>query len=218
MVSSAATRSRMCTVRHSIPSSLLFLTSGCLCLDQHIFQDQIALLFKRMFSINPPPSHSFRWFNIIRLLLRARRAACSPLSRQILPVIFHERLPAWIRTQKSAHLLYGIGERTHYHTDKSWEHGIQLFTHLDKIMVDMCSGVEGVEGLDEGSVEKWRELRIRLIEKTNNLFWGVPEHLRLSEGHFDNLPEHGPLPGILPTLPTTDTDALPRLVSRSDSS
>jgi len=158
--------------------------------DQHILQDQVALFFERMFTIYPP-SHSFEWVGIIRLLLEARSDSSSPLSSQILPDVINRQLPVWIRKHKSASLLYGIGYATHFWSEISWMNEIELFTHLDKIMVDMCSDPEGVEGLDKGSVEKWRDLRKRFIEKTRDPDWEVPEQSQLPDGHFDDLPGHG---------------------------
>ena len=53
-------------------------------------------------------------------------------------------------------------------------------------MVEFCRDeLQRVEGLDEESVEKWRELRLEFIEET---------HGHLSAEHFDNLPGHGSLP------------------------
>jgi len=143
-----------------------------------------------MFTISPP-SHSFWWNNTIRLLLEARRDPSSPLSRQILPDIIDRQLPAWIRKHKSASLLYGIEQATRYSSDVSWEHVIELFTHLDKIMVEMCRNPEGVEGLDEESVEEWRNLRIYFIGRTRDPGREVPEQFQLLDGHFDDLPGHG---------------------------
>ena len=104
-----------------------------------------------MFTISPP-SHSFDWGDTIGLLLNARHDSFSPPSRQILPDVIDRQLPAWIRKHKSASLLYGIRQATNNWSEMSWEHGIELFTHLDEIMVDMCHDLEGVEGLDEESV------------------------------------------------------------------
>jgi len=160
--------------------------------DQHILQDQVALLFERMFTISPP-SYSFQWNTVILLLLKARRNSSSPLSRQILPDVIDRQLPTWIRTHKSVSLLYGIGQGTHDWSHWSWEHAIELFTHLDKIMVEMCWDPEGVEGLDEESVEKWRNLRKDFIEKTRNPYYKVPEQFQLLDGYFDDLPGRGPL-------------------------
>jgi len=161
-----------------------------------------------MFTI-PPSSHSFDWGDTIALLLNARRDSFSPLSRQILPDVIDRQLLAWIRKHKSASLLYGIGRATHSHYlfGASWEHGIELFTHLDKIMVEMCRDPEGVEELDEESMEKWRNLRKDFIEKTRNPFRAVPEQFQLPNGHFDDLPGHGllllqPSPQLASTGPS----------------
>jgi len=145
-----------------------------------------------MFTISPP-SHSFRWRYIIILLLKARRDSSSPLSRQIVLHVIDRQLPAWIRKYKSASLLYGIGFNAYNSSVMSWEHAIELFTHLDKIMVEICSEPEGVEGLDKGSVEKWRKLRKYFIEKTRDPVWGAQEQFQLPDGYFDDLPDHGPL-------------------------
>jgi len=138
-----------------------------------------------------PPSHSFEWGYVIIPLLKARRDSSSPLSRQIVLHVIDRQLPAWIRKHKSASLLYGIGQATHYLSHVSWKHGIELFTHLDKTMVEMCRDPEGVEGLNKGSVEKWRDLRKDFIEKTRDPDWKAPEQSQLLDGHFDGLPGHG---------------------------
>jgi len=152
-----------------------------------------------MFTISPP-LHSFEWRNIIMLLLKARRDSSSPLSLQILPDIIDRQLPNWIRKHKSASLLYGIGQATGSILFSSWEHAIKLFTHLDKIMVEMCRDPEGIERLDEESVEKWRSLRKDFIKKTRGevyTFLVAPDHLQLPNSYFDDLLGHGPLPALL---------------------
>jgi len=58
-------------------------------------------------------------------------------------------------------------------------------------MVEMCKEPEGVEGLDEGSVERWRDLRKDFIEKTRDPDWKAPEQFQLPDGHFNDLPGHG---------------------------
>jgi len=60
-------------------------------------------------------------------------------------------------------------------------------------MVEMCCDPEGVEGLDEGSVEKWRKLRKDFIEQTRDADREVPKQFQLLDGHFNDLPGHGPL-------------------------
>jgi len=60
-------------------------------------------------------------------------------------------------------------------------------------MVEMCHDPEGVEGLDKGSVEKWRDLRKRFIEKTRDPMRKAPEQFQLLDGYFDDLPGHGQL-------------------------
>ena len=64
-------------------------------------------------------------------------------------------------------------------------------------MVEFCSEPEGVEGLNEGSIEEWRDLRTRFIEKTRRS--DVPKQFHLSDGYFDNLTDHG----LLPLLPAS---------------
>ena len=195
----------MCTVRLQ---TLLTFISDLPPSDQHILQDQVALLYERIFTSSlPPPSHSFDWRYVISRLLNARRDSSSPLSRQILHDMISQHIPTWIRTHKSASLLYNIGKRVRARADDYPETAIGLFTHLDKIMVEFCSEPEGVEGLNEESVEGWRDLRTGSIENTR--FWRVPKQFHLSNGHFDNLPGHGPLPSLpVPhlSLPSFHTD------------
>ena len=61
-------------------------------------------------------------------------------------------------------------------------------------MVEFCREPEGVDGLYEESIERWRNLRTNLIEQTSH--WWIPEQLNLSDGYFDNLPDHGPLTSL----------------------
>jgi len=144
-----------------------------------------------MFSL-PPPSHLFGWSNIILLLLYARHHTSSPASRQILLDVVNQQIPTWIRKHKSVCLgiLYDIGYATYDRAWRSWEHAIELFTHLDKIMVEMCSESYSAEGLDEEGVERWRRLRTDFLENT---MYMAPIHLRLPVGYFDTLRGHGPI-------------------------
>jgi len=154
--------------------------------DQHILQDQVALLYERIFtSPLPPPSRPFDWYYVILLLKPGLNS--SLLSRQILCDVVSQHHPTWIRTHRSASLLYNIGYGVCHRGYVSREHAIELFTRLDKIMVDFCRGKsECVEELNEESVERWRELRTGFIRET---------HGQLSAEHFDNLPhqENPPL-------------------------
>ena len=133
--------------------------------------------------------------------MTARSDSSSPLSRQIIPDVIDRQLPNWIRTHKSAYLLYGIGDATCEWSFVSWEHAIELFTHLDKIMVEMCRDPEGVEGLDEGWVENWRKRRLNFTQKTRDgagePSWAAPDHLRLPDSYFDDRPGHGRLPALV---------------------
>jgi len=149
-----------------------------------------------MFSISPP-SHSFGWYHVILLLLTARRDSPSPLSRHIFSNIINQHIPTWIRRHKSVPLLHAIGKGTLFWSYHSWEQAIELFTRLDKVMVEMCGEPEGVEGLGEKSVEKWRELRLEFIQKARTgegvSSWIAPKHLQLSDGYFERLSGHGAL-------------------------
>jgi len=136
------------------------------------------------------------------LLLKARSDSSSHFSRQTLSDVINQRLPTWFRTHKSAPLLYGIGKNTSQVLSVSWEHGIELFTHLDNIVMEMCRDPEEVEGLDEETVERWRKLRLEFTQKTRGEVglesWRVaPDHLQLPDSYFDNLLGHGPLPALL---------------------
>jgi len=164
--------------------------------DQHISQDQVALLYKALFT-SPPPSltFSFDWKHIILVLLTAVRDSSSPLSRQIFHDVIHQHIPSWIRSHKSTSLLYGIGNDV-----RSWafmypEPAIKLFIRLDKLMVEFRREPEDIEGLEEESVESWRHLRTDFVEGLSNP--NVPEQLRLPTGYFDSLVGHGPLPSLI---------------------
>jgi len=196
----------LCTVRlHTLLTSISDIPPS----DQHILQDQLALLYERIFtSPLPPPSHSFDWFYIILLLLRAQSDSSSPLSRQILHDVISQHIPTWIRTHKSASLLYGIGDAVRYWAGLYPEHAIELFTHLDKIMVEFFREPEGVEGSNEESIERWRDLRTMFIERLRSPFYSVPEQFHLSDGYFDRLPDHGTLPSLpAPQLPPPSSNA-----------
>jgi len=73
-------------------------------------------------------------------------------------------------------------------------------------MVEFCSEPEGVEDLNEESIKKWRGLRMSFIEMTR--YWQVPTQFHLSDGYFDHLPDHGPLPSLpAPQLPPPSSNA-----------
>ena len=150
--------------------------------------------------------HSFDWRYVIHLLLNARHDSSSLLSRQILHDMISQHIPTWIRTHKSASLLYGIGDGVRYWAADYPEHAIKLFTDLDKIMVEFCSELEGAEGLNKDSIESWRIVRASFAtdhdERRNGYwYWRIPEQYRLHIRHFDDLPGHGPLSLPSPLLP-----------------
>jgi len=74
-------------------------------------------------------------------------------------------------------------------------------------MVEFCSELEGVEGLNEEGIERWRDLRTMFIEKLRSPFYSVPEQFHLSDGYFDRLPDHGTLPSPAPQLPPPSSNA-----------
>lgn len=115
----------------------------------------------------------------------------SPVSREIAEALISRRLPECFREYKSASLLSDIGETTYEWLHESWEGGTALFTHLDKVMMEMCTESGRIAGLNEKRVAKWNELRARFILKTN-MSSDTPQHRQLPEGHFDTI--HGPLP------------------------
>lgn len=117
--------------------------------------------------------------------------------------MINQHIPVWIRSQKSASVLYDIGDTVRYWAFKYSEHAIELFTHLDKIMVDFCSNPEGIEGLDRQSTERWRVLREQFIETTRHR--RVPKQFQLSVGRFDDLPGHGVLPSLTSVAPPSSS-------------
>jgi len=65
-------------------------------------------------------------------------------------------------------------------------------------MVEFCSEPEGVEGLNEESIERWRIVRASFATdhdemRNGNFYEKMPEQYRLLIRYFDNLPGHGPL-------------------------
>jgi len=75
-------------------------------------------------------------------------------------------------------------------------------------MVEFCREPEGVEGLNKESIERWRDLRTRLIETVRDPDFSVPEQFHLSDGYFDRLPDHGTLPSLpAPQLPPPSSNA-----------
>jgi len=164
--------------------------------DQYLLQDQISYLFERIFSALPPPD-SFQWHGIIRLLLRARCHTSSPISSQILQTVISQQIPRWIRVhwRRSAYLLQDIGDATRHWSNESWEHSIELFTHLNQTMTEMYHETWRVTGLGKEPIEMWRGIQQSFIEKTRA--WPAPEHLRLYDGYFDTNTD----PGCSPTPP-----------------
>jgi len=89
-----------------------------------------------------------------------------------------------IRRQASISFLFGIGLATCRQLDWSWEHAIELFTQLDKIMLEMCEKPERVDELDEECVQRWRRLRIEFVEMTRERNW-MASRLQLPDAYFD---------------------------------
>jgi len=104
-------------------------------------------------------------------------------------------IPNLAQRRRSIPLLCDIGEATIEFCQLSWKHGVGMFDALDAALVDLCRDTEdseGLEGATESGVQRWRQLRERLIQKT----WD-PEfkaHVKLFESHYDTL--HGPLPPV----------------------
>jgi len=76
-------------------------------------------------------------------------------------------------------------------------------------MVEFCSEPDGVEGLSEKSIERWRIVRASFTtdeEARKQYLFEVPEQYHLHIRHFDNLPGHGPLslPSALQPPPSSD--------------
>jgi len=136
----------------------------------------------------------FDWDDTVLLLLNARRDSSSQLSGEIFYDVINQQIPAWIRHHKSASLLYGISNEVRYRAAGYSEHAIELFTCMDKVMVEFCSDPEDIEGLDEEGIRRWRNLRMRFVEELRDP--RVPEQFRLPTAHFDDLPGHGPLPSL----------------------
>ena len=109
--------------------------------------------------------------------------------------IISHRLPVMLRRCKSLSLLYDIGNSARWDVTVFPEQSIQVFTVLDEVAVEIFRRTEGP--VDEESLRKWKKLREEMISSTRQDGSGgvsVPQHLRLPDGYFDDLPGHGPLP------------------------
>jgi len=131
--------------------------------------------------------------------MEARRDSLSSSARQSMQDIISHKLPVQLRRRKSFSLLYDIRISIRWDVYVFPEPMIKLFTVLDEIAVEMFLHPEGVEGVDEKGLQKWKEFREELIRNTRQTGndgggLSVPQHLRLPDGYFNSLPGHGPLP------------------------
>jgi len=81
-------------------------------------------------------------------------------------------------------MLCDIGDATVEVAEHSWEHAIRMFRVLDNILVDLYANADGVEGVDENNLQRWHNLRKRLIQKNKCL--QPPDPHKLSDNAFPN--------------------------------
>jgi len=147
--------------------------------------EQTALMLKRLFrsmeEVKLPPVLAPSWFYIMYSLFNSSRHSYiyQPIERSIVPIFRHNR---------SIPLLCALGQATIGHAACAGEYGLQFFTTLDAIMVDMIRNPEGVnQGMEEeDTLLHWPRLRLCMINLVNSR-----STTQLTERHFDDL--HGSL-------------------------
>jgi len=166
-----------------------------------MIQNQVSVVVDRIFDLPLPSNWKYiGWPSIYELLMEVRHDSLSPSVRKSMQVVISQKVPDQLRKGRSLSFLCELGRTIIWEVSKFPELVIELFTVFDEIAVEFVRDGEGlVEGLDVEDVQQWKALRQALIKsmrQAEDVDGGVavPEHLRLPDRYFDELPGHGPLP------------------------
>jgi len=147
------------------------------------------------------PSHSQSPpdFLCIAILLRdTSNASTTSLSLKVARDVIVQGIPTVLRKNKSISLALALAQGAAgwhwYHFDLSE----RPFVKLDKVMLELWSEQEGVEGRTEENLQKWQEFRSEALEWPYNINLAVL---------------NGPLPTWIPRAARTGPSKLDRFLS-----
>jgi len=110
------------------------------------------------------PSHSQsppKFYSIFRLLSEASIHSTTPLSLKVVREVVVQRIPTVLRKTKSISLALALAQSA-VHRFVWWDHfnlSEWPSVTLDKVMLEIWSECEGVEGRTEENLKDWKEFR-----------------------------------------------------------
>jgi len=153
------------------------------------------------------PSLNFNWANVVCLLLRLANHSKSPLALRISLEIITESFQSVFEVHPSVSLLCIFADAVIANNHERYL-GLQVYTALDKIMVQLCNRTTGVLGVNEENLRKWNVLRFYTIENYNERIDHTnPEDLALPYEYFATL--HGSCPALDSIVLSTSERQLP---------
>jgi len=155
---------------------------------------RLFVALKNFPSHSQSPPHLYYIFNPLWI---ASGHSATPLSRKVAREVVVQGIPAVLRKTKSISLALALGQgAVHLH----WDHfdlDERPFITAHKVMLEIWSEQEGVEGRTEENLSKWKELR------SDAMGW---KNVNLAD-------LNGPLPTWHPSAPRTGPSKLDRLLS-----
>jgi len=120
-------------------------------------------MLQRLFeALENLPSHSQLWpdsDSIFGLLSRASRDSTTALSLKVTRDVAVHGIPTVFRKTQSISLALALAYKVRWLDWDYYDIGERPFITVDKIMLEIWSEQEGVEGHTEEKLEKWKELR-----------------------------------------------------------
>lgn len=131
------------------------------------------------------------WYTFIKYIAFMHRKDVSPYVSWVNHDTVTRRIPDILRKSKSVALICEVGSHvvsSDWHSSKHFPK-LQLFTIIDKVMVELCNSSDGVEELKRENAEKWHELRMEIIKDLAQE--SKEDHPVLPQDYFDA--HNGPL-------------------------
>ena len=126
-------------------------------------------MLRRLFAaLENFPSHSqslptFR--NIFALLWRASWESTAPLSLRVARGVVVQEIPMVLRKRKSISLTLAFAHGAVRCYWGNFDLSERPFVTIDKVMFELWSEQEGIEGHTEENLENWKRFRLAVMEK-----------------------------------------------------
>ena len=148
------------------------------------------------------PSHSQSppyFYKSLLLLLLASKKSKTPLSLRVAREVVVQEIPTVLRKRKLISFALGLAQSAVLYS-VPWDHfdlSERPFVKIDKVMLELWSEQEGVEGRTQENLLKWKEFRSEVME-----YYGID--LATLNGH---------LPTWIPHTTRTGPSRLDRFLS-----